>query len=235
MVVEQEIDKLIKENKRSEVRKIVDEYKKQIKFHVNAPFIREKTGTFIFVIIGIFLGIGALVIGDEVSLVVKLIYIVPLILSSITILILYFKAKSSDFSDEKTMELMLNFILLETICICFLSSYFYQYFLFKDFTQIDYLKSMGFVLVCIGLITILTLLDAPKKFMKEFKVEKKKYIYPGAISGGLIYTLVLIANITKPYTLLLILAYGLIMILTRFYVYGMFKYSKYDYIKNLKY
>lgn len=31
MVVEQEIDKLIKENKRSEVRKIVDEYKKQIK------------------------------------------------------------------------------------------------------------------------------------------------------------------------------------------------------------
>ena len=130
MVVEQEIDKLIKENKRSEVRKIVDEYKKQIKFHVNAPFLREKTGTFIFVIIGIFLGIGALVIGDEVSLVVKLIYIVPLIISSITILILYFKAKSSDFSDEKTMELMLNFILLETICICFLSSYFYQYFLF---------------------------------------------------------------------------------------------------------
>ena len=109
------------------------------------------------------LGIGALVIGDEVSLVVKLIYIVPLIISSITILILYFKAKSSDFSDEKTMELMLNFILLETICICFLSSYFYQYFLFKDFTQIDYLKNMGFVLVCIGLITILTLLDAPKK------------------------------------------------------------------------
>ena len=74
--------------------------------------------------------------------------------------------------------------------------------------------------------------NAPKKFIKQFSKDND-YKNPSEVVVWISITLVILANLTKPYMLILAVVYSTILYLTPKCILEVYKAKKYDYIQSL--
>jgi hypothetical protein len=233
MVVENYFNKLKDKKDIKIIKGILREYDKNIDSRRNSPVLKSSSNNFTVIFTGYFISICAFLFGD-ISPLIKLIYTLPLFIVSTIDLILFLKLKKNNFNNRKLFYQHLIIMFFIIILMLFTGTYAFQFFLFKSWKEIDYLKSILLLASCLIPIIIATLYDAPKKFLKEFVNTNNKYKSVSTALSGIISTLVIIFNIFKPYYLILVLSYVLILWLTKYTTYLVYKYKQYDLIEDLR-
>jgi hypothetical protein len=233
ILIEKYVKELKEKNDIRTMKGLVREYDKQIDFSISNSTILESKSNYGFILICLFIGIFGGLIGN-ISVGIKLIYFSPLIFVSVINLFLFLKLKKNKFKNRKLVyKLVITFFLMG-ILLFFSGTYGLEWFLFRNWNEIDYIKSIILLISFLIPIVIATVYDSPKRFLKEFVNTNRKYRSVSPALGGVISTLVIIFNITKPYYLVLGLSYVLILWFTWATTYLIFKYKQYDLIEDLR-
>ena len=233
MLVEEHINELKKNNERKKIENIVKEYNKEIDFRLSNPALTKPSTVYALSITSLMMSLIPLCLKEEnISLAIRLIYIFPPLVVSIITIILFIRFKRSKKLDKKKFFIFINSFIGEIIGICFSGIYMMQFLLFSNWNSIDYLKSLIILVVLLISITLVSVRNVPKKFIKQFTGENT-YKNQSKIYGSIATTLVIIANMTKPYRLMLVGAYIVLIWSTPKFVYEIYKVKKYDYIQSL--
>lgn len=233
MVVEKYINNLKEKKQNDKIKKIVDEYNKELDFKLKSPAMTDPSNIYVFCIISILISLAPLYLRDSnISILIGLIYIIPLFIISIVSIICFTKFRKSNCKDIGLFLKTNFFVLLQFIVLCFSSTYMFQFILFNEWESIDYLKSIGLLSILLIPVLIVSIIDAPKKFLKQFSKDNK-YTYPGAKVTSIAISLVMVANITQPYMLILIIIYIAILFFVRVFIFEAYKIKKYRYIQEL--
>lgn len=233
MLVEKYIDNLKSNGEKNKIRHLCKEYNKELEHKLKSSSILQKSTAYTIIGMGIFFGVCGFRIKSEIIPLIKLTYIIPLLISSFLNIIYYKKLVGGKCSDRKLFQRYTINILIEITLMIFFGTYLMQWILFEEWRSINYIKMIGLLIISLLPIIISTRINAPNKFINQFTGEVKKYTYNNEWTGSVVFILIIIANITKPYMLILILSYAIILVLSYFIVYEIYKAQKYDYIQSL--
>ena len=154
------------------IKNLVKEYNKEIDFKLNSPAMTKLSNIYGTSILSLIASLAPLYLKEEnISLAIRSVYIVPSLVVSIISIILFTKVRRSKELDIKKVLTLGNFVILEFLGICFSGTYMMQFVLFRSWNSIDYLKAIaGFIVLLIPVI-IVSIRNAPKKFIKQFTGE----------------------------------------------------------------
>ncbi|MBQ6819773.1 MAG: hypothetical protein IJO26_00575 [Clostridium sp.] len=232
MLVENYINELKKNKENEKIKKIVKEYNKEVEFKLNGPIMKKPADIYLFSILSLIGSLIPLILRDEnISLVISLIYTIPLLTLSIVPMILLRSLKKCKCVNIKLFLALANSIILEFIVMCFTGTYMFQFILF-NWTTIDYLKIIMLLMFLITLVIIIGIRNAPKKFINQYS-KKNIYKNPSEAAIKIGVSLGLIANITKANMLILVAFYSAIIYFIPFFIFLVYKAKKYDYIQSL--
>lgn len=97
-----------------------------------------------------------------------------------------------------------------------------------------YALGFGLMFILSIIIAIKVCYRAPKSFIENYLYKDRKIIKPSSIVKSVAIFSVMIANVYKPYRLVLILSYLLFLFLVGAMTYSIFEYKQYDKIQELK-
>lgn len=233
MLVEEYINALKKNNERKKINKIAKEYNKEIDCRLSNQDMTKPSTVYGLSIISLMVSLSPLLLKREnISLAIRLIYILPPLVISIMTIILFTRFKISKKLNKKEFLILNNFLIGEIIGICFICIYLMQFVLFGSWDNTDYLKSLIILVVVLISIIVVSIRNAPKKFIKQFTGENT-YKNKSKLYASIAITLVIIANMTKPYRLMLVGAYVSVICSMPMIVFLIYKTKKYDYIQSL--
>ena len=227
MLVNKYIESLKDSGDKNKYRYIKKQYQRQLDYLISLPINSKKLYTYIIVISVLLISICLFAFNTETSVIIKLIYSLPGIVFSIISFILYNKVYKSDFKDKKLFQKYRIFELLAINTMFLDGSYFFQTIIYTDLGNKEYTKLLGLLSIFEIITVYISLKNCPKKFLREFAGDKIKYNREGRI-GWIIFGIIIIVNATKPYRILLIGCYYMILLMTYYIVYDIYKLSKYD-------
>lgn len=186
----------------------------------------------------IFIGIICLIFfvlrNPDTYLVIKLVYTLPPIISIIYYLRLSIIAKNKKtdlkfcYRRKKFGSLYFeNFIFIATLA-------FETVLLDVKNKNTYYALGFGLLFALSIVIVIKVRYSAPKSFIQNYLYKNRKIIKPSSVVKNVVIFLVMLANVYKPYRLVLILSYLLFLILVGAVTYSIFEYKQYDKIQELK-
>lgn len=233
MLVENYINDLKKNNEKSKIKKIIKEYNKEVEFKLNGPIMKKPVDVYFFSILSLIGSLAPLYLKREnVSLLISTIYTIPLLILSIIPIIFLRNLKKGKYLDVRLFLTLSNSIVLEFMVMCFTGTYMLQFALFNNWTSKDYLKMIILFVILLIPVIIVGIRNAPKKFINQFS-QKNTYKNQSEAVTWIAITLGWIANITKPYMLLLLVFYSCIIYFTPRFIFLVYKSTKYDYIQSL--
>lgn len=233
MLVERYINELKKNNEKNKVKQIVKEYNKEIEFKINGPAMTKPSNIYFFSILSLMISLTPLILGNnEIMIIVKAIYSIPLFVFSVMSIVLFSKLRKCKVVNKKKFLTLSNCVILEFLALCFTGTYMIQFFLFDNWGSIDYLKTVFVFIILLIPVIIVGIKNAPKKFIKQFSKENI-YKEQSEIVVWISIALVFIANLTKPYMLMLAVFYAAMIYFTPIFILLVYKGKKYDYIQSL--
>ncbi|MDZ7542372.1 hypothetical protein GNF83_14345, partial [Clostridium perfringens] len=174
MVVEKYIKELKENNDIKSMKVLVREYDKQINFYKSNKILEGKRSRYVFNLLLICISIFLLFFG-QVSIFIKLFYSMPLFIVSIIALILDLKVREDKFSNRKLLYKSAIYFFVLIFLMSFTIIYIFQIILFRNWKDIDYIKSIILLISFLIPIIIATVYDSPKRFLKEFANTNRKY------------------------------------------------------------
>jgi len=216
---------------RKSIEHIIKEYDKVLEYKLHGFSRTEKPGYVIQI-----LGIALVVYIFEcswISLWIRLLYIIPLIVSVTYNIFSFIKVKSSNHNEEKKNYKFNNSSVILLISFIHGGIFGYETVLFrKDYK--DYLIYF-IILVFFSLLNLIKYRrEAPQKFIRQYLYTDNKIYKYNTIIIALVQLLVSIAYFEKPYFLLLIVSSIFLVIFLGMMSYAFFEYQQYDKIQDLK-
>lgn len=217
---------------RKSIEHIINGYDQMIKdlFELQKPYAN---GIYLIIIMSLLMA-GFTMTITEINILLRLAYGVPPIVASIYFVSMSITAKNKN-TDQKyhyKMEkfkgiVFYNFIYVATLLL---------EVVLLDVNNKNTYYTLGFCLLALLslIIVIRVRYKAPKDFITNYLYKDRKIVKPSSIVIGVTVLAVMIANIYKPYRLILILSYCMLLILTACFTYSMFEYKQYDKIQELK-
>ena len=233
MLVENYINELKKNKENEKIKKIVKEYNKEVEFKVNSTALTKPSNIYVTSITCLIGSVAPLYLKNEnISFIVRAIYIFPSLIFSIVSIILFTKLRRNKDLNIKMFLILGNFVVLEVFALCFIGTYMLQFFLFNNWTSIDYLKIIILFILLLIPIIIIGIRNAPKKFINQYSKENI-YKNPSEAAIKIGVSLGLIANITKANMIMLVGFYSFIIYCIPLFIFIVYKAKKYEYIQSL--
>ncbi|WP_238916394.1 hypothetical protein [Clostridium sp. YIM B02555] len=217
---------------RKSIEHIIKEYDKNLN-HLLVVKESNKLGKYVLYIMSILI-IFYVFNCSWVSIFVRLLYIIPcaLIIICNSILILQIK------KHKENKKLQYKYKVFELIFISmfiYIGTFFIESILFsRKWGDENYLEWF-YVLVILCIVTFLMArVNAPKKFIKKFQYQENKLYTPSSILTSITSLLICISYYNKPYYLVLIVSYIILILMSGLVTYIFFVYRQYDNIQKLK-
>ena len=222
-----------------EINHMINEYDKQMNQQTinitNRMITRSKLGEYFFQIVYFFVGIFILTSSRIVtfSILIKLIYTIPLFTIGAYNIVLDKRINRYEAEDDK---LVCKYSIIGLLSMCLLLLNFtviFQMVLFPKLQDKDYMLILLVLFIACCICVIISKIDSPKRFIKEFVYSERTYKTVTTVSNSTVILAIVILNITKPYRLVMFGSYILIIVLFQIILYILYKYSQYDYIEEL--
>lgn len=223
-------------DKRS-IERIIREYDKEVSLLINNSEqneIKFRKAKYIMIIFS-FLSIIYSFKFYWIPAIIKISYIVPFVIFMVFYFKLSLKIKRSNCSDKKLKLKMINYNLMLICFFIYLEIFIIEsIYLDIEWQSPFYIISYAvFIFFCIA-VTIIGRVKAPKRFIKNYQYRNRKIVTAGSVSVSITTILVSIAYFHKPYRLIVIMSYIMVIVMCYLMAYKIFEYKQYDKIQELK-
>lgn len=222
---------------KDKVKNIIKEYDKYVEnlLYSNKENTNIKN-SYLIIVISIITSFAPFIF-QNMSIIIKLIYMIPLLSVSIYNLILVSQLKKSEFKNEELLykHIIVNFTMITLFIL--VGSLLFQGVVFPKMDIKVQLIILVILIIYVGVCYIINIRQAPKKFLKQFMYisnDYKKNKSFGEWAINITKILIVLVNIVKPYRLLLVLSYVLFITLVQIGLYNAYVYSQYNSIKDAK-
>lgn len=180
------------------------------------------------------IGVIAVFMYGEVSIILKAVYIIPSIIFAIYDLFLACKVKYKECNEKNLYKKQVSMLTLVNIYI-FLGTYIFQVISLGDkFTnQICIFSLIAFIVLTLGSI-LKARKDSPKRFINDFLYKENKYHSQPSWALNITRILIVLVCLFKPYMLVMGLGYILLSPYTYYITYAYYIYSQYDNVQQLQ-
>lgn len=218
----------------NERTQIVDEYNKKMNLLINKESAsKDFKMSLIFEFITLLCAVFVFMYGD-VSIVLKLLYVVPAVVFTVYDFSILCKVKKENYNNDKHLYKKHISQLFIFVLIIYVGTYMFAAISLDDkFTTVIAFISWGVLMV----LSIGSLLkarkDAPDKFLNTYLNPDKKYHAQPSWALNITRALIILVSLFKPYMLLITLAYIIISPLVYVVTYSYYVYLQYDEIQQL--
>ncbi|KAJ51425.1 hypothetical protein BD780_002147 [Clostridium tetanomorphum] len=215
------------------IEHIIKEYDRRMEHILGYPNTK-KVGKYILDIISILLIVYILKC-SSVSFGIRILYMLPLIICIIYKNILLIKAQKDNYKNKKFYYGLKNFNII-SICVFIFSGIFMieSLLFYRKWSDENYFISFCILAILSAISFIIARTIAPKKFIESYQYKENKLYITSSIFVGIVTLLVSIAYFSKPYYLILILSYVMVVVMSGLMTYTTFIYKQYDKIQELK-
>lgn len=219
------------------IKNLIKEYDKYVEnlLDSNKENIKIKN-SYLIIVMSIITSFAPFIF-KNISLIIKLIYMIPLLSVSIYNFIVVLKLKKSEFKNEELLYKHINVNFTMITLFILVGSFLFQSVLFPKMDIKIQLIILAIIFIYVGVCYIINIRQAPKKFLKQFMYRSNNYKKDksfGEWAINITKILIIAVNIFKPYRLLLVLSYVLFITLVQIGLYNSYVYSQYNVIKNAK-
>lgn len=216
------------------IEHIIREYDKRLQnIWINTKDIDGRCSEYVMLILTVIAVIYTLSCW-QISIIVRSLYIVPC-----TICMIYY-LKVVKFQKEEADKLkgwfkIIGMKVMLVYNFLYIGIFFGEIqFCINKWQDREYFFS-AFILIILSIISIIIArIKAPKKFINQYQYKKRKVSTSITIIKSMIVFFACIINVHKPYRIIVIASYIILIILSGIMTYVFFEYSQYDKIQELK-
>ena len=179
------------------------------------------------------IGVIAVFMYGEASIILKAVYIIPSIIFAIYDLSLACKVKYKECNKKNLYKKQVSMLMLVNVYI-FLGTYIFQVISLGDkFTnQICIFSLIAFIVLTLGSI-LKAGKDSPKRFINDFLYKENKYHSQPSWVLNITRVLIVLISLFKPYMLVMAIGYILLSPYTYYITYAYYIYLQYDNVQQL--